>query len=247
MRYLLIASLALFVACGEEKPKDYDPQQLIDQSIEAHGATFKGKRVSFDFRSRRYSVEREKFKYTYTREWQDDSLGYVQDILVNSSQLTRIVEGDTVSLDEEWTQKYSSSVNSVLYFFQVPYVLNDRGAIKKYVGEFEMKGQKYLGVQVTFSEDGGGEDHEDVFIYWIHTENKTVDFFAYSYLTEGGGVRFREAINRHEVKGLIVQDYVNYKAEKGTELKTLPALFDEGKLEELSIISNERVKVSVLE
>lgn len=246
MKIIGLLSVLVLVGCSEPAPKNYDAQELVDAAIKAHGSQFKGNVVSFDFRDRRYTVKRKKSGYVYTREWQDDSLGFVKDILVNSSKFTRIVEGDTVEVDEEWTKKFTSSVNSVLYFFQVPYVLNDAGAEKKYLGEFEMKGVKYLGVQVTFSEEGGGEDHEDVFIYWLHPEKKTVDFFAYSYLTEGGGVRFRESINRREFKGLLVQDYINYKAEKGTALESLPALFEKGELEELSLIENDKVKIQSL-
>lgn len=242
MKWILPLITMVVFACKPE-PKIYDPQELVDQAIEAHGAQYKDKLVSFDFRDRRYSVLREEHKYTYTREWQDDSLGDVRDILVNSSKFTRLINGDTAAVTEEWAKKYGSSINSVLYFFQVPRILNDRGARKKYVGEFEFKGEKYLGVEVTFSQEGGGEDYEDVFLYWFHEDKKTVDYFAYSYATEGGGVRFREAINRRELKGLIVQDYINYKAEKGTSLASLPDLFQKGELEELSIISNERVKV----
>lgn len=242
MKFFVPILSLILIACSPG-PKSYDAQEVVDEAISAHKADYLNKTVSFDFRDVRYSVTRKKHGYVYTREWQDDSLGYIKDVLINSSRLTRLIDGDTVDLDEEWSKKYTSSVNSVLYFFQIPLVLNDGGAIKKYVGEFDLKGSKYLGIRVTFSEDGGGEDHEDVFIYWIHAEKKTVDFLAYSYLTEGGGVRFREAINRREFKGLIVQDYVNYKADKGTPLESLPALFEEGKLEELSIIANERVKV----
>lgn len=241
MKYFVLF-FVLLVGCGEAS-KTYDPQELINEAIMAHGMKLKEKKVSFDFRDRRYSVLRESIGYTYTRSWQDDSLGFVEDVLVNSRDFTRYIDSVETDVDDEWAQKYSSSVNSVLYFFQVPYVLNDAAAIKKFMGEFEMTEQKYFGVQVTFSEDGGGEDHEDVFIYWIHSENKTVDFFAYSYLTEGGGVRFREAINRREIKGLVVQDYVNYKADKSTPLTELPDLFNRQELEELSKILNENVRV----
>ncbi len=232
---LLIAS-----ACSQSVP---DAQQLIDQSIIAHGADLQGKYAEFDFRDKHYSVTREKYAFTYTRSWQDDSLGFIEDVLVNSSRFTRKIKGDTVTVTDEWVKKYTSSVNSVLYFFQVPYVLNDRGAIKNYDGEYLINNEPYDCVRVTFSEDGGGEDHEDVFLYWIHKESKTIDFFAYSYLTEGGGVRFREAINRRKIEGFVVQDYINYEAKKGTPLNALPKLFEQGNLKELSRIKNTKVKI----
>ena len=237
-----LAFLLIGFACTQSTPKEYDPQVLVDQAISAHGANFSGRKVSFDFRDRTYTLRKGK-ELTYIRAWQDDSLGFVQDILINGKNFTRFQDGDSVDLDEEWTGKYARSVNSVFYFFQIPYVLNDPAAIKKYVGEFEIKGEPYLGIQVTFVEEGGGEDHEDIFIYWIHKEFSTVDFFAYSYITDGGGVRFRESINRRKAGGLLVQDYINYKADKGTPLQTLPDLFDQGELEELSRIENTKVKV----
>jgi len=188
-------------ACSTPEPKEYDPQVLVDQAIFAHGANLSGKKVSFDFRDRTYTLRRGKGSYTYIRAWQDDSLGFVQDILINSRDFTRFQDGDSVALDDELS-------------------------IKKYVGEFEIKDETYLGVQVTFNEDGGGEDHEDVFLYWIHKEFSTIDYLAYSYL-----------------RGFLVQDYINFKAEKGTPLKDLPDLFNQGKLEELSRIENTKVKV----
>jgi hypothetical protein len=242
--FLVLITSLLIVSCEPSTTKP-DPAELLDQAITKHG-DFKGKSVSFIFREREYSVTRDGDGYTYTRSWQDDSLGTVMDILVNSRHFTRRINGEKVSLEKGMADKYNNSVNSVLYFFQVPFVLNDPGAIKKYVGDFTIKDEPYYCVQVTFSEDGGGKDFEDVFFYWVHKENKTVDFLAYSYLTEGGGVRFREAINRREIKGLLIQDYVNHGADKTTPLEKLPELFDAGKLENLSMIINENVRVTEL-
>ncbi|MCP4458070.1 MAG: hypothetical protein GY816_08615 [Cytophagales bacterium] len=235
--------LLIGFACSTHVPHEFDAQALIDQAIFAHGANLSEKKVSFDFRDRTYTLRRGKGSYTYIRAWQDDSLGFVQDILINSKEFTRFQDGDSVALDDEWAAKYASSVNSVFYFFQIPFVLNDGGAIKQYEGKFEISDEPYHAVKVSFSENGGGEDHEDLFMYWIHKEFSTIDFFAYSYTTDGGGVRFREAINRRKAGGLLIQDYVNYEAEKGTPLKNLPELFEQGNLKVLSRIENTKVKV----
>lgn len=233
--------VCLLLSCTEA-PRQYDAQVLVDEAIAKHG-DLKNKEVSFVFRDRKYSVTRSASEYTYVRSWEDDSLGSVMDILVNSSEFIRMVNRELVHVDTAWVRKYSESVNSVLYFFQLPYVLNDASAKKKYVGEFSIKGEPYLAVQVTFSEEGGGSDYQDVFLYWIHAQHKTLDFLAYQYFTEGGGVRFREAINRREIKGLLIQDYVNHKAPVGTPLEKLPELFESGQLENLSLIINEDVRV----
>ena len=246
MRNLIIIFVTSIITFScDQSPKDYDPEVLINDAIQAHGE-FKGKTVSFMFRDREYSATRNDEGYTYTRAWVDDSLGAVMDILVNSKHFTRRINGEKVPVEKELADKYSSSVNSVLYFFQIPYVLADPGAIKKYIGEYTIKDESYFCVQVTFTKEGGGKDYEDVFLYWIHKDEKTVDFMAYSYLTDGGGIRFREAINRREIKGLLIQDYVNHAAHKTSDLDKLPKMFEEGKLENLSMIINENVRVTEL-
>jgi hypothetical protein len=220
-------------------------QSLVDAAIATHGS-FENKKVTFTFREREYAVIRNGKEFIYTRSWQD-SLGWVEDKLVNSSRFSRTINGEPVEVSEEWSAKYSESVNSVLYFFQIPFVLNDPAAYKKYLGKMTLKGQMYHTVEVTFSQEGGGQDFDDVFMYWIHPENFTIDFLAYKYATEGGGVRFREAINRREISGLLVQDYVNYEAPKETPLLRLPVLFSNDELKKLSEIINENVVVSALD
>ena len=233
--------LILLVAC--DAPIE-DAQEVIDRSIEAHHANYLDKRIAFEFRERSYSVHRKASGYVYTRMWEDDSLGLIEDILVNSHKFTRTINGDTVLVDEEWSAKYASSVNSVLYFFQVPLILNDRAANKKLLDRVEINGRRYYPVQVTFDQEGGGEDFEDVFVYWIHDEDFTVDYFAYQYSTDGGGVRFREAVNRYTLDGHVFQDYINYEVTVGTALASIPALWENDELNELSRIENKNVRIT---
>ena len=228
--------------------KKINPQILIDEAIARHGGeNFEGKRVEFDFRGRHYNVSRKDGTATYVREFMDDSLGVIQDILVNSTQFKRFINDKEVELTEEWKSRYSSSVNSVLYFFHLPFGLNDPAVNKKYLGDKIINGKVYHKVRVTFDQEGGGEDYQDIFVYWVSADEKTVDFLGYSYATEGGGTRFRQAINRRTIGGMIFQDYVNFKASK----KDLPIedhdnYFEKGLLEELSIIMNENIIVAPL-
>ena len=62
--------------------------------------------------------------------------------------------------------------------------------------------------------------------------------------TDGGGVRFRQAVGRKPVEGITFQNYINYKPPtKQTPLDELPNLFEIGALKELSKIINEDIKV----
>jgi hypothetical protein len=142
--------------------------------------------------------------------------------------------------------KYTSSVNSVLYFVQLPYLLNDPAVIKSYEGTQKVLGETYDVLKVTFRPSGGGEDFQDEYRYWFHEKTHLLDFLAYNYETDGGGVRFRKAYNRSERGGILFQDYVNYEVPVGTPLQKIPALFEAGKLKELSRIVNTDIQVERL-
>lgn len=229
------------MACTPNK----DPQEVIDQAIKAHGGKlFEGRTVTFDFRDKHYLVQRKTDSYTYIRSFKDDSLGIVKDVLTNSLELERYSNDSLLKISDEWKFKYANSVNSVLYFFQLPYGLNDPAVIKKYLGQKVINGQLYEKVKVTFKQENGGKDFEDVFVYWINSKTNTLDFFGYSYLTDGGGIRFRQAINRRTIKGMIFQDYINFKpSNKNTSVESLDQAFIEASLIELSQIENENIEV----
>ncbi|SMD35392.1 hypothetical protein SAMN04488029_2494 [Reichenbachiella faecimaris] len=233
--------LVIAMACTPNK----SPQKIIDEAIQAHGGLlFEGRTITFDFRGKHYLVQRKPVGYTYIRSFMDDSLGQVKDVLANSTELERFVNDTLQDISSEWKFKYANSVNSVLYFFQLPYGLNDAAVVKKYIGQKVINGRLYDKVQVTFKQENGGKDFEDVFVYWIETKTKTLDYLAYSYLTDGGGIRFRQAINRRAIEGMVFQDYINFKpANKDAALETLDEAFIEASLIELSQIENKNIEV----
>ena len=108
-----------------------------------------------------------------------------------------------------------------------------------------MGGKTYHLLQITFREQGGGEDFDDIYLYWIEKETYLIDYLAYEFYVDGGGKRFREAINRREINGVQFQDYNNYKADDAGDLFIVDDLFREGKLELLSEIINENVKIKL--
>lgn len=238
--FMKIFSVLLFFLVGCTTGPS--PQEIINASIQAHGLDqLNGKRLAFDFRDKHYELERSTHEYVYTRSFQD-SLGHVEDRLVNSHLFTRAVDGKEIEIADEWKSKYANSVNSVLYFTQLPFMLNDPAVLRSYQGLVEIKGKQYHQLEIRFQEQDGGVDFEDVFLYWFADESSTMDYLAYSYITDGGGVRFREAINRRSIDGVIFQDYINYKPkEKHTSLDSMLELFKSGQLVELSRIENKNI------
>ena len=145
------------------------------------------------------------------------------------------------SLSTEDAGKYGEALNSVIYFATLPHKLQDASVHKTFVEETTIKGKKYDVIQVTFGQDGGGKDFDDEFHYWINKQTHKIDYLAYNYRTNDGGVRFRSAFNTRVIDGLTFQDYINYEAPLETDLKDLPKLYEQGKLKEVSQILTENV------
>jgi hypothetical protein len=140
--------------------------------------------------------------------------------------------------------KYSNSINSVHYFAYLPYGLNDPAVNKKLLGETQIGDGQYYKVEVTFDKIGGGEDFEDIYIYWINKETFKPDYLAYEFNTDGGGARFRKAFNERIINGIRFVDYYNYKASENISVYELEALFKLKKLELLSTIRLEDISVN---
>ena len=233
-----------FLSAGIFSCDPKDPQRIVDKAIETHGGKkFERVKIEFDFRGRHYTSTREEGIYTYTREF-TDSVGRIKDVLSNEG-FHREINGGLAKITEERAKAYSNSVNAVIYFALLPFGLNDRAVRKSYVDTTTIKGKSYHLIRITFDQEGGGKDFEDVFLFWINQENYQVDYFAYSYETDGGGIRFREAINSRIVGGILFQDYNNYqpKADSGT-LEQMQDLFETNQLEKLSVIKLENLEVA---
>ncbi|OOG73202.1 DUF6503 family protein [Algoriphagus sp. A40] len=236
----LIALAAIFTSCDQRT----EAQKIVDAAIEAHGGeAFESSKIEFDFRKIHYTIYKTSTAFEYIREF-SDSTGTVKDVL-NNSGFVRTVNGAKIdTLTEERIGAFSRSVNSVAYFAFLPYGLNDAAAIKTYLGETEIKGEKYHQIKVTFQPEGGGEHYEDEFIYWFGKEDFLMDFMAYSYHTDGGGIRMREVSGVEEIGGIRFQNYLNLKPEdKNTPVEKMQELYISGKLEKLSEINLENIRV----
>ncbi|MEX2592493.1 MAG: DUF6503 family protein [Anditalea sp.] len=224
-----------------------EEQKIIDQAIEAHGGdAYEMAKISFDFRQMHYKILKTPFRFEFSREF-EDSLGLVADVL-NNEGFSRSIDGKEIAVTDERKKAYSNSVNAVAYFAYLPYGLNDAAVQKHWVRESEVEGNYYDVIKVTFSKEGGGEDFDDEFLYWINKDNGRMDYLAYSYHTDGGGVRFRKAINSRMVHGIRIQDYENYKpVDENTPLDEMEELYKNGELELLSEIEMKNIQVKFLE
>lgn len=169
--------------------------------------------------------------------------------LLKGDQFARYINEEIVKVPDSMIPRYSASVNSVHYFSVLPYGLNDKAVHKTLLGEETINNKPYHKVKVTFSEEGGGEDFDDEFIYWIDTQTYKVDYLSYSYAEDDGkGLRFREAYNERIVNGIRFVDYNNYKPETNTVgLVNLGRLFENKQLKLLSKIELEAITVDLID
>ena len=243
-RFIFYLSLTILV-CSCNTDKRSKAQIIVDMAIEvAGGDKFNNSVISFDFRGRHYKAKRNGGIYEYSREFRD-SINLIKDVLSNDG-FERLINGEITKVPDSMVPRYSRSVNSVHYFSVLPFGLNDAAVQKEYLGEVEIKGKQYHKIKVFFSEEGGGDDFEDVFMYWIGTDDHKVDYLAYSYQDPGRDMdyRFRVAKNERYVNSIRFVDYDNYKSEaEGTTLNKLDELYEAGSLKLLSKIENENVKV----
>jgi len=243
-KYSVILTLSLlFNGCT---PKELTVEEIINRSIEAYGGQkVTNSLIEFDFRDKHYISKYHNYRFALKRVF-TDSTGNIIDEL-NNDGFIRLRNETPVILDEEWSGKYSRSVNSVIYFFRIPFVLKDEAVNPELIGEIDFKNRSYYKVRVSFSEEGGGEDFDDNFVYWIDKQNFNIDYFAYSYSTDGGGRRFREAINPRNIDGLRVVDYINYKPQDlDVPIEDYDTYFNSDGLIELSRIENKNVTIEYL-
>ena len=249
--FLLFVIMLGFSACeNPSNPSDasspWTAAQWIDATIKAHGGElYDHSKVSFTFRDYDYIGIHNQGKFQYERIFEEEETGKVRDLLTNEN-FVRHINGTKAEIPDSMAFKYSNSVNSVIYFALLPYKLNDPAVNLKDLGEGQIKGKTYHKIQVSFDQEGGGKDFEDVFIYWIDPETHRMDYLAYSYKTDGGGMRFRESYNVRTVAGIRFADYVNYEADPAVSIEKLDEWFTDGKLKELSRIELIEIQVEIL-
>lgn len=232
----VLFSALLITACN---PSEQSADMLIQSAIAHYGGeSYDTLNVEFKFRDKFYVLNHEDGDFQYERIFKDSIGREIRDILDNEG-FRRLREGEEVALSSKDSAAYANSVNSVHYFALLPYNLKDEAVLAHNKQDVLINGQPYKGVEVKFKQAGGGTDYEDVFMFWFNANTYDMDYFAYSYQTDGGGVRFRESINKEKVESVLFQDYNNYKASKETDLLNLPSMFEKGDLELLSKIDLE--------
>ena len=256
---IALTGLVLFAACTTEPEtkniietpdaeilqEDLTLEAIIDSVYHKYGSEkINSANIYFDFRDFQYAYEQDKAGVKRSRKFTNDKGEEIYDVWQGNT-LTRTINGKQVELTEKDEKAYINSINSVFYFAFLPKALKDPAVNTELLDEVEIKGKMYYKIKVTFDEKGGGDDFNDIFLYWVSIEDYSMDYFSYQYFTEGGGVRFREVLDAKNVNGIIFQDYNNYGPIEDfmNRYEEVDAIFSEDGLELVSEIKLENIRV----
>lgn len=243
--YIILFFLTFVIfSCQKSEPiKVITAQDIVNKAIAiSGGAKIDNATLSFRFRDKAYKAFRRFGNYQLERSFVEGEKVII-DILDNE-KFERFVNFEKVELIDSTKNQYKGAVNSVHYFSVLPYGLNAEAANKKYIDTVRIKGEKYHKIEVTFNKENGGDDFNDIFLYWINSETYKVDYLAYEYHVNESGKRFREAFNERVVDSVRFVDYNNYEPiDKTATLYSLDRLYEENKLKLLSKIELDSIDV----
>lgn len=219
-------------------------RKIIEEAIAAAGLTGMDEAAfTFRFRDKMYRYQRTAGTYVYERWWTDTTTNVVIRDVLDNAGFVRYTDGEVTKLTTKKRNDYSSSVNSVVYFAFLPWVLRDPAVMPTYLGRDTIKGEALDQIEVRFKKENGGKDADDEFRYWFTPETRQLKYLAYVY-PGGKEPRLREANNERRVEGIVVRDYDNYRTPNNTPrpVGELAGAFNRGELELLSEIDLEEVR-----
>lgn len=234
----------LIIVCLTACKTEENSNQIVKKAIlYAGGKKFEKSEISFDFRDIHYVVKRNANNWMMSRSFEQDS-NFITDVYTTSGFERKVNERKTTVADS-MAFKYIESINSVIYFALLPYKLEDQAVIKESLGKEKVKGTTFQKVKVSFKKEGGGEDYQDEFIFWFDEKSYSLNYLAYSFQVNGGGMRFRKAYNERFVEGIRFVDYVNFKPKSNpVKLESLAKMFEKNELVELSKIELKNLTVN---
>ena len=247
LRLVLLAAAGLVLVLAACQTRPEGAAGVVWDSIERHGGeVFDRIHIRWGFRGVPFEVTRDDGRFRYQRTVQDSLGQAIVEVMENEGSWIE-VNGERQDLDPQSRARLEFDVNSVVYFGFLPFRLDDPVVQLADLGTGEVEGELYRKVGVTFEREGGGLNWEDRFVYWFHEGDHTLDYLAHLEAADVETTRFRRAVNRREVGGLLVQDYENYTGDPDVgDVADYDRLFEAGSLRLLSMVEFDDLEVSVV-
>lgn len=238
-----LAATPFLLAAACSSPID-TPEEIVHASIERHGGeVFENATIRWGFRGVPFEIHRSGGQFRHQRTVSDSVGRQIVEVMGNEGTWVEI-GGVRSEADEARANQIAMAVNPTVYLGFLPFRLDDPAVRFADVGTGMIEGTPYRKVEVTFAQEGGGQGWRNRFVYWFHDGDWTLDYLAYD---EGGDprvTRFRRAVNRRDVGGILVQDYENYAGDpEVVDIAEYDRLFEAGALRLLSMVEFEDVEV----
>lgn len=241
-RLFLVLSFFLCLSCDliqKDSAAENTAADIIAKAIEVSGTSaVNDHSVAFTFRDYNYRSEPTCSGMKLSRI-KGDTID-----VVFRGKFKRFIDSIPVEVNDSIAHLYAESINSVHYFVQLPYRLTDAAVKLKKHGQQTLDSTTYEVVEVNFSQENGGEDFDDTYMYWFNASTYQLSFLAYQFHVNGGGFRFRVPQQATYVKGMQFLDYKNYKPKQDhVKLTELLQLYGKGELELVSEIETQHPKL----
>lgn len=236
--------LTLIVILITSCAKQETAETILKKSVHAHGGElYKNSIITYEFRDKNYKLTMDGWKFSYERSFTDSSGTSIIEGM-NNDGAYKFIDREKQILSEEDAARLKYSINAARYFNVLPLQLVNKAVVPKLLGEATIDDKYYYELEITFRQDGGGEDYQDRYILWIEKEDHLLEYFAYYYHVNGGGSRFREMVNTRKAGGLILSDQINYTSENiDKNIEDYKERFNSGDIKKISEIKLENLEV----
>ena len=253
VRRLLLMALASALgssfsptAQASEGPGARQRVRIVTRAIEHHGGeAYRGSETELDVCSKSgcfhvvARVDGDRFAYTVSGKSDDPR----REVRWSNDVLEVRENGAAVAIEPGKEQRYRDWAMARVYFCFLPYRLDDPSVIQHDRGLIEWDGRRLHKVKVTF-EPGTSTDAGDEYLYWFDPETARLEYFAYSYDDDGGGLRFRRAVRHRRVGGLLFFDQENLGVEgPGLSVEAIDPAYVQSRMRHISTVRLEAISV----
>ncbi len=185
---------------------------IVDRAIEHHGGEiYRHSETELDLCSKSgcfqvtANLDGDRWAYTVSGK----SGGSQLRVLSADDRLKVQRDGAEEAVTADKEQRFRDWAMARVYFCFLPFRLNDPSVLKQSLGLVGWNGRRLHKVKVTFRA-GTSTDAGDQYMYWFDPETARLEYLAYSYDDNSGGLSFRRAVRHRRIGGLLFFDQENY-------------------------------------
>jgi hypothetical protein len=156
------------------------------------------------------------------------------------------INGEPAEIPSERVSAVRDWAMARVYFCFLPFRLNDRSVYKEDLGVESWNGRPLHKVKVTFA-SGSSTDADDEYMYWFDPETGRLEQLGYSFAGRPGGLRFRKATKYRRIGDILFFDQQNFGIEGDQYSVDEMDLAFVDKMNHISTVELQEIRVEALE